>query len=105
MKLTVVLCNLLAPFISDPVHQLQSVEIHFFCLAPLLFIYLFWKNSMLLNLIYIESLSSAGAMRRIQSAYGVVKDWAADPCVPRNYSWDGVEISYDDNSSPTVVSL
>ncbi|ESQ50532.1 hypothetical protein EUTSA_v10023115mg [Eutrema salsugineum] len=46
------------------------------------------------------------AMRKIKNRYRVEKNWQGDPCVPVEYSWEGVECIQNDNSTnPRVVSL
>ncbi|KAF8027614.1 hypothetical protein BT93_E0507 [Corymbia citriodora subsp. variegata] len=43
-------------------------------------------------------------MYDIKKTYGVIRaSWQGDPCVPTQYSWGGLNCSY--NSSPRIVSL
>ncbi|KAG8643352.1 hypothetical protein MANES_11G031075v8 [Manihot esculenta] len=46
------------------------------------------------------------AMTVIQQMYNINKDdsWQGDPCLPRDYSWAGLNCSYDTNS-PRIISL
>ncbi|KAJ0006694.1 hypothetical protein Pint_28795 [Pistacia integerrima] len=39
------------------------------------------------------------------SMYGVNKSWQGDPCVPKDYLWQGLNCSYDDYSPPRIISL
>ncbi|KAF7846880.1 hypothetical protein BT93_L3629, partial [Corymbia citriodora subsp. variegata] len=44
------------------------------------------------------------AMYDIKKTYGVIREsWQGDPCVPTQYSWSGLNCSYD--GSPRIVSL
>ncbi|XP_019193335.1 PREDICTED: putative leucine-rich repeat receptor-like protein kinase At2g19210 isoform X2 [Ipomoea nil] len=45
------------------------------------------------------------AIRYIKSIYGVTKNWQGDPCYPQEYSWIGLNCSYDGNNSPRIISL
>ncbi|KAH7866816.1 hypothetical protein Vadar_025395 [Vaccinium darrowii] len=44
------------------------------------------------------------AIRNIKSAYRVEKNWQGDPCVPRQFSWDGLQCNYDSNFA-RIISL
>ncbi|XP_031285233.1 putative leucine-rich repeat receptor-like protein kinase At2g19210 [Pistacia vera] len=39
------------------------------------------------------------------SMYGVNTSWQGDPCVPKDYFWEGLNCSYDDYSPPRIISL
>nr|GMC70911.1 putative leucine-rich repeat receptor-like protein kinase At2g19210 [Ipomoea batatas] len=41
----------------------------------------------------------------VKSTYGVTKNWQGDPCYPQEYSWIGLNCSYDGNNSPRIISL
>ncbi|KAG2249604.1 hypothetical protein Bca52824_089232 [Brassica carinata] len=47
------------------------------------------------------------AMVKIKMKYGVKKkNWQGDPCVPVDYSWEGLECLHsDNNTSPRLISL
>ncbi|CAN7108907.1 unnamed protein product [Brassica rapa subsp. narinosa] len=47
------------------------------------------------------------AMMKIKLKYGVKKkNWQGDPCVPVDYSWEGLEcLQSDNNTSPRLISL
>ncbi|KAK9231894.1 hypothetical protein WN943_022135 [Citrus x changshan-huyou] len=45
------------------------------------------------------------ALRNIKSTYGVKRNWQGDPCVPKNYWWDGLNCSYEDNNPSRIISL
>ncbi|KAG9456514.1 hypothetical protein H6P81_001022 [Aristolochia fimbriata] len=45
------------------------------------------------------------AMNNVGDAYGVKKNWAGDPCLPKRYSWNGLDCSYVDGQPPRVISL
>lgn len=46
------------------------------------------------------------AMRKIKATYRVKKNWQGDPCVPVDYSWEGIDcIQSDNTTNPRVVSL
>ncbi|XP_028756239.1 putative leucine-rich repeat receptor-like protein kinase At2g19210 [Neltuma alba] len=44
------------------------------------------------------------AMRIVKQAYKITRNWQGDPCMPRGYSWDGLNCSYFDNI-PRITSL
>ncbi|KAH7867482.1 hypothetical protein Vadar_034086 [Vaccinium darrowii] len=44
--------------------------------------------------------SEVDAIWNIKSAYRVEKNWQGDPCVPKNYSWDGLQCN-----STRIISL
>ncbi|EXB74610.1 putative LRR receptor-like serine/threonine-protein kinase [Morus notabilis] len=44
----------------------------------------------------------------LKSAYGIKRNWQGDPCLPKIYSWEGVDCSYDDDGqlqAPRLISL
>ncbi|KAG6733546.1 hypothetical protein I3842_01G229800 [Carya illinoinensis] len=43
------------------------------------------------------------AMLEIKAQYSVTRNWQGDPCVPSNYSWDGLNCNND--SPPRIISL
>ncbi|XP_031473010.1 putative leucine-rich repeat receptor-like protein kinase At2g19210 isoform X2 [Nymphaea colorata] len=45
------------------------------------------------------------AIKAIKTFYGVKKNWKADPCLPQNSPWDGLNCSYDNTSAARIVSL
>ncbi|KAF3785104.1 putative receptor-like protein kinase [Nymphaea thermarum] len=45
------------------------------------------------------------AINAIKTFYGVKKNWKADPCLPQNSPWDGLNCSYDNTSAARIVSL
>lgn len=46
------------------------------------------------------------AMMKIKAKYKVKKNWQGDPCVPVDYSWEGLEcIQTDNTTNSRVVSL
>ncbi|XP_071710755.1 probable LRR receptor-like serine/threonine-protein kinase At1g05700 [Rutidosis leptorrhynchoides] len=45
------------------------------------------------------------AIWAIKSKYGVSKKWQGDPCVPREFVWDGIGCSYNDGESPRIILL
>ncbi|KAJ4890979.1 Leucine-rich repeat transmembrane protein kinase protein [Raphanus sativus] len=46
------------------------------------------------------------AMTKIKDDYRVKKNWQGDPCVPVDYSWEGLDcISSDNITNPRVISL
>ncbi|KAG7540956.1 Protein kinase domain [Arabidopsis thaliana x Arabidopsis arenosa] len=46
------------------------------------------------------------AMAKIKFKYRVKKNWQGDPCVPVDYSWEGLECLHsDNNTSPRSISL
>ncbi|KAJ0007269.1 hypothetical protein Pint_30159 [Pistacia integerrima] len=52
---------------------------------------------------YVQLL--VNAVTKIKSMYGVNKSWQGDPCVPKDYLWQGLNCSYDDYSPPRIISL
>ncbi|KAL0562314.1 hypothetical protein IC582_002766 [Cucumis melo] len=45
------------------------------------------------------------AITSIKSTYGIVRDWAGDPCVPRAYPWEGIDCTKTNETAPRIVSL
>ncbi|KAG6665186.1 hypothetical protein CIPAW_02G143700 [Carya illinoinensis] len=46
------------------------------------------------------------AIIKIKSTYGIKRDWQGDPCAPKQYSWEGLDCSYDaDNYAHRITSL
>ncbi|KAB1218467.1 hypothetical protein CJ030_MR3G026347 [Morella rubra] len=45
------------------------------------------------------------AITKIQSTYGIKRDWQGDPCAPEAYSWEGLNCTYDTNVPPRIISL
>ncbi|XP_078442311.1 putative leucine-rich repeat receptor-like protein kinase At2g19210 [Wolffia australiana] len=46
------------------------------------------------------------AIEDIKAAYKLQRNWQGDPCVPKKYSWNGVECAYNDGTkAPRIVSL
>ncbi|XP_031744590.1 LRR receptor-like serine/threonine-protein kinase IOS1 [Cucumis sativus] len=45
------------------------------------------------------------AITSIKSTYGIVKDWAGDPCVPRAYPWEGIDCTKTNETAPRILSL
>ncbi|KAL1293068.1 hypothetical protein AAHE18_19G045400 [Arachis hypogaea] len=45
------------------------------------------------------------AITNIKKAYGVARNWEADPCGPTKYIWQGLNCSYDGNDPPRITSL
>ncbi|XP_041001735.1 LRR receptor-like serine/threonine-protein kinase IOS1 [Juglans microcarpa x Juglans regia] len=50
-------------------------------------------------------LEDVDAIRRIKSTYGIKRNWQGDPCAPKNYSWEGLDCSYDGDNAPRITSL
>ncbi|KAL9309374.1 putative transferase, protein kinase RLK-Pelle-LRR-I-1 family [Arabidopsis thaliana] len=49
----------------------------------------------------------AAAIKNVQNAYGLINrsSWQGDPCVPKQYSWDGLKCSYSDSTPPIINFL
>ncbi|CAO2814724.1 unnamed protein product [Amaranthus hypochondriacus] len=45
------------------------------------------------------------AITNTKSFYKKMNDWQGDPCMPRSYSWSGVNCSYDTSESSRLISL
>ncbi|KAJ9692162.1 hypothetical protein PVL29_011302 [Vitis rotundifolia] len=46
------------------------------------------------------------AIKKIKSVYKVMKSsWQGDPCIPRDYLWDGLICSDNGNDAPSIISL
>ncbi|KAF5453076.1 hypothetical protein F2P56_028015 [Juglans regia] len=50
-------------------------------------------------------LEDVDAIRKIKSTYGIKRNWQGDPCAPKNYSWEGLDCSYDGDHAPRITSL
>jgi hypothetical protein len=44
------------------------------------------------------------AIAKIESTYGIKRIWQGDTCAPDGYSWDGLNCSFDANTSPRITS-
>lgn len=47
-------------------------------------------------------------MMSIKSTFGMKRNWQGDPCLPKEYSWEGIDCRYaTDNhlKAPRVISL
>ncbi|XP_030949054.1 putative leucine-rich repeat receptor-like serine/threonine-protein kinase At2g19230 isoform X2 [Quercus lobata] len=44
------------------------------------------------------------AIMEIKTLYKLTRNWQGDPCVPREYSWDGLHCSYN-YSIPSIISV
>ena len=58
-------------------------------------------NVCLLILVPLKTIVEA--IMKIKMLYRVTRNWQGDPCVPSEYSWDGLNCSYND--SPSIISL
>ncbi|XP_031488587.1 probable LRR receptor-like serine/threonine-protein kinase At1g05700 [Nymphaea colorata] len=45
------------------------------------------------------------AITGVRENYNLKKNWISDPCLPQTYTWDGLDCSYENPSSPRIVSL
>ncbi|XP_024187289.1 senescence-induced receptor-like serine/threonine-protein kinase isoform X2 [Rosa chinensis] len=45
------------------------------------------------------------AITNVKSTYEITKNWQGDPCLPLNYSWEGLKCSYPEDDSPRIISL
>ncbi|KAL8152788.1 hypothetical protein V2J09_010548 [Rumex salicifolius] len=45
------------------------------------------------------------AVVAIKEKYTVQRIWQGDPCLPKNYQWDGLDCSYDQNNPPRITYL
>ncbi|XP_077217307.1 putative LRR receptor-like serine/threonine-protein kinase At1g05700 isoform X2 [Tasmannia lanceolata] len=45
------------------------------------------------------------AIMNIKATYRVKRNWMGDPCLPKNYTWEGLNCSYDSSYPPTIISL
>ncbi|MQM03188.1 hypothetical protein Taro_035968 [Colocasia esculenta] len=43
------------------------------------------------------------AILNVKEFYGIRKNWEGDPCVPQNFTWEGLTCTYD--TSPRIISL
>ncbi|KAE8729087.1 hypothetical protein F3Y22_tig00004004pilonHSYRG00135 [Hibiscus syriacus] len=41
----------------------------------------------------------------IKSMYGLKRNWQGDPCVPKDYLWEGLDCSYNGYDPPRIISL
>ncbi|KAL6134550.1 hypothetical protein ACLB2K_066781 [Fragaria x ananassa] len=45
------------------------------------------------------------AITKIKVAYKIEKDWQGDPCLPKNYLWEGLNCSYSLDDSQRIIYL
>ncbi|XVF86742.1 hypothetical protein PTKIN_Ptkin18bG0066800 [Pterospermum kingtungense] len=45
------------------------------------------------------------AVMNLKSLYGLKRNWQGDPCLPQEYSWEGLNCSYEVSSPPWIRSL
>lgn len=51
-------------------------------------------------------LDPANAIKKIQIAYGLSRiSWQGDPCVPKQFLWDGLKCSNTDSSTPPTITF
>ncbi|KAJ9692169.1 hypothetical protein PVL29_011308 [Vitis rotundifolia] len=49
--------------------------------------------------------SNVDAIKKIKAVYKVKKNWQGDPCLPIEFSWNGLNCSDNSPISPSIVSL
>ncbi|KAL9679465.1 hypothetical protein QQ045_017327 [Rhodiola kirilowii] len=49
--------------------------------------------------------ADVSAVKKIQTAYRVVKDWVANPCAPQNHAWNGIDCTFSNFDPPRIISL
>ncbi|KAK0598719.1 hypothetical protein LWI29_037334 [Acer saccharum] len=49
------------------------------------------------------NLNDVKAIKDIKSIYHITRNWQGDPCLPSNFSWEGLNCSND--STPRIISL
>lgn len=47
----------------------------------------------------------ADAIEDVKRAYQIVKNWAGDPCGPKNFSWEDLKCSHNASLPPRIISL
>ncbi|KAE8816339.1 putative LRR receptor-like serine/threonine-protein kinase [Hordeum vulgare] len=61
------------------------------------------------SVIPIANLSTASqdvsTTEAIRGKYQVKKNWIGDPCVPKNFTWEGLACRYAISSPPTIIGL
>ncbi|KAL5576866.1 hypothetical protein UlMin_018565 [Ulmus minor] len=45
------------------------------------------------------------SIEKVKSTYGLKKNWHGDPCLPKEFTWEGLNCSYDDLNPPRIISL
>ncbi|GJN14990.1 hypothetical protein PR202_gb01874 [Eleusine coracana subsp. coracana] len=50
-------------------------------------------------------METVSAITAIKAKYRVQKNWMGDPCVPNDYSWDGLTCAYTGSSPPRIAGL
>lgn len=45
------------------------------------------------------------AIMEVKAAYQVKRNWMGDPCVPSNFTWDGLNCSFGGSESPRIIYL
>ncbi|KAL5576861.1 hypothetical protein UlMin_018560 [Ulmus minor] len=45
------------------------------------------------------------SIEKVKSTYGLKKNWHGDPCIPPQFTWEGLKCSYDDFNPPRIISL
>lgn len=62
----------------------------------------------MLSFIYIPTLLSwsvVDAIMDIKKTYDVKKNWQGDPCLPKDYTWEGLRCNYSSSSSTRIIGL
>lgn len=59
-----------------------------------------------LRIIKKKTVMSVVAVRDIKTTYEISRNsWQGDPCVPRQFMWDGLNCSNTDTSTPRITYL
>ncbi|KAK1425422.1 hypothetical protein QVD17_20774 [Tagetes erecta] len=63
----------------------------------------------LYNAVHLEQRQTedqdATAVWSTKSTYGIKRNWQGDPCIPRDFIWDGVKCSNNDADNLRIISL
>ncbi|KAK4774987.1 hypothetical protein SAY86_009922 [Trapa natans] len=54
---------------------------------------------------FLTNAEDANAIYSVKSAYRIGKNWAADPCGPKNLSWEGLACNYSNSAPPRIIHL
>ncbi|KAK6911975.1 Leucine-rich repeat, partial [Dillenia turbinata] len=45
------------------------------------------------------------SMKKIKLVYSIDRNWQGDPCVPKNYTWNGLNCTASGYDSPSIIAL
>ncbi|KAG5379173.1 hypothetical protein IGI04_027015 [Brassica rapa subsp. trilocularis] len=90
--------------VTGPIHEFSFVQTSGEMLPPIINAMEIYQVNEFFQLSTDQE--DVDAMTKIKDKYRVKKNWQGDPCVPVDYSWEGLDCNHSDNiTNPRVISL